>query len=323
MDKTIHTLIKSAIVHYEGAKSKTGLPHGFGVAIFVNHCHYDGAWKNGSMHGQGTLTFLDGITYFGQMHNNSITGKGIYTWPNGVYEGEVEDGVPHGVGRMFSKLNGVEYKGEWLHGKRHGIGRLIIESSKHQIIYNGQWYNDYQQGKGTINYPSGNRYEGQWVQGEKNGFGKMQWLDRNEEYEGEWRGNTMHGRGEYTWFIQGLDTNTSSNDPFLKRHNKYIGEFVEGKKEGFGRLFYGDGAIYEGEFFQDEKHGLGLYLTVSGEIYKGEFINDRMTKSSILKTIPMESQSINSLLDHLDHSKEQDEMITKLLDLANHNKATK
>lgn len=105
----------------------------------------------------------------------------------------------------------------------------------------------------------------------------------------------------------------------LSRHNfcRYIGEFVGGKKEGFGRLLCGDGRIYEGEFLQDRKHGIGLYLTEAGELHEGEFVKDRIKESCVLKTIQMDSHATKSLLEHLDSEEKQQEQIAKLIDTAN------
>ncbi len=39
-----------------------------------------------------------------------------------LYQGSVQDGVPHGSG-TWSSIEGEVYEGEWKWGKRHGKGK--------------------------------------------------------------------------------------------------------------------------------------------------------------------------------------------------------
>lgn len=59
---------------------------------------------------------------------------------------------------------------------------------------------------------------------------------------------------------------------------RYVGAFVEGKRCGFGKLFYADGSIYEGQFKNDRKEGVGCYWN-RGELQFGNLLNDRFTQS--------------------------------------------
>ncbi len=43
----------------------------------------------------------------------------------------------------------------------------------------------------------------------------------------------------------------------IKDGRKYIGEWVEGKRTGFGKCFYTSGDYYEGQIVNDKKHGAG------------------------------------------------------------------
>ena len=40
---------------------------------------------------------------------------------------------------------------------------------------------------------------------------------------------------------------------------RYEGEFFNGKKSGFGKLLFRDGAMYEGEFKENYIEGTGKY----------------------------------------------------------------
>ena len=61
-------------------------------------------------------------------------------------------------------------------------------------------------------------------------------------HEGEWVNDAQHGHG--------LETFPTGS---------YDGNFVNGKKEGFGRLKVENDGTYEGEFVNDMFHGQGKY----------------------------------------------------------------
>lgn len=52
---------------------------------------------------------------------------------------------------------------------------------------------------------------------------------------------------------------------------KYIGEFVFGKFNGKGQLFFSNGDYYNGEFLDNLYHGSGVYKSVDGENYEGDY----------------------------------------------------
>lgn len=59
-------------------------------------------------------------------------------------------------------------------------------------------------------------------------------------------------------------------------NEKYIGTFKNFEKDGFGKLFYKDGSVYEGEFKNNKCHGKGTLFFNDNEKYIGEFLNDKM-----------------------------------------------
>ncbi len=52
---------------------------------------------------------------------------------------------------------------------------------------------------------------------------------------------------------------------------KYEGEFINGKRHGFGKLIYPDGLEYEGDFIDDRQEGYGTYIFPDGRRYVGQF----------------------------------------------------
>ena len=56
-------------------------------------------------------------------------------------------------------------------------------------------------------------------------------------------------------------------------NGKYIGEMVNGKREGKGTYFFADGDVYEGEWKDGKKEGKGTYYFKDGDIYEGYWKN--------------------------------------------------
>lgn len=57
----------------------------------------------------------------------------------------------------------------------------------------------------------------------------------------------------------------------------YEGSFVDGVREGFGKLTYEDGSVYEGEFANNQPSGNNeLLLFADGRRYQGTFIDGQM-----------------------------------------------
>ena len=55
----------------------------------------------------------------------------------------------------------------------------------------------------------------------------------------------------------------------------YEGDWVDGKKEGKGKIIFKSGSIFEGYFKNDMKHGYGkMYYYPSGNYFEGEWRED-------------------------------------------------
>ena len=55
---------------------------------------------------------------------------------------------------------------------------------------------------------------------------------------------------------------------------KYIGQFKNGKREGYGIIFFPDGGRYEGNWENDLAHGKGIEYYKDGDRYEGEYFRD-------------------------------------------------
>ena len=133
--------------------------------------------------------------------------------------------------------NDCKYKGEFKDGKRHGKGVL-------------KGFNA--------------RYEGDWVDGKKNGYGVQVYFN-GDRYEGNFKDNLKEGFGLYITsnskykykqlvIFQGLWKNNKVNifsQQVLPNGDIYIGEFKDGKRDGYGTYQSTNGTRYEGEWVED------------------------------------------------------------------------
>ncbi|KAJ8413699.1 hypothetical protein AAFF_G00082060 [Aldrovandia affinis] len=122
------------------------------------------------------------------------------------------------------------------------------------------------------NYPSGNVYEGQWKNNARHGDGRMKWNKLGQQYSGQWENGLQHGQGTHTWFLKRI---LGSQYPL---RNEYVGEFVQGLRQGRGKFYYASGALYDGEWQGNKKHGQGKFTFKNGRTFEGEFVDDHMAE---------------------------------------------
>ena len=65
-------------------------------------------------------------------------------------------------------------------------------------------------------------------------------------------------------------------------NNKYYGDWVNGRRNGFGIMNYSDGSKYEGEWINNRKIGKGTYTWNNKNYYKGNFKNDKFNGEGTL-----------------------------------------
>lgn len=86
------------------------------------------------------------------------------------------------------------------------------------------------------------------------------------EYEyGSYKGQILrdlpNGKGELVFEVD------DSRD-------RYVGEFLDGQRTGYGILYFKDGDKYEGNFLDNKYHGFGKYTFNDGRMYEAEHQND-------------------------------------------------
>lgn len=148
--------------------------------IFISHLHnstipsnfkssslgYNGSLEDGKKHGQGKL----------------ITS--IY-----IYEGNFQNDLPIGPGKLIHKTKGV-FEGTFT--GEYGNGRGIILYSNGDT-YSGEWKNMNKKGKGTLRLHNGNKYEGNFANDLYDGYGEFINIEENKTIKGHWKEGKENG----------------------------------------------------------------------------------------------------------------------------------
>ncbi len=94
---------------------------------------------------------------------------GYYNWmrfgdkeTHPKYKGNVENGVPNGLGLMIT-TNGDKYEGEWMDGLKHGQGTYTWNDGEKYV---GEFKDGLPNGQGIVTSPEGKKYEGEFKNGE-------------------------------------------------------------------------------------------------------------------------------------------------------------
>lgn len=157
---------------------------------------------------------------------NTYTGY-VEQWDmsDGLYTGDLVDGVRQGYGRMDYN-DGASYEGEWNYGASHGYGTYVWANGDR---YTGEFSNGLCHGYGTFLWANGDRYTGEFNNGIKNGYGIL-WSENGNRYTGEFNDGTYHGYGTFVW----------------ANGDRYTGEFSNGLCHGYGTFWWTNGTSQSG-----------------------------------------------------------------------------
>ena len=231
---------------------------------FLNGNLYWGQWNsNAEMSGEGKYYLSEAQVLVEGFWLNGICKKARIILPEGFYEGEIEDNLFNGNGKMQYK-DGRVYDGEWVQGNKEGNGCLSWpDGSK----YWGQFKNDQINGEGEFLWGNGCSYKGNFVNGSFNGMGTFK-NGNGSSYTGDFSEGLFHGKGKFIW--------TGDNK------ERYCGEYKYGKKEGKGKYTFANGDVYDGEWFENKPHGLGQFET-EGKIYKAMWRNGQIAEAPLVE----------------------------------------
>ena len=162
--------------------------------------------------------------------------KGKISYENGSYEGDIVGSKANGIGTCkFS--DGSVYSGEWLNNKMHGKGKMSFSGETQiQECYEGQFENSAYEGTGIYRYHHGQVYEGSYKKGQRHGKGTLRWAEGVAGYVGDW---------------------------------------LNGKRCGYGMCLYQDGDRFYGEWSDDRWHGKGVKVEENGLVVVGTWEADQ------------------------------------------------
>ena len=82
-----------------------------------------------------------------------------------------------------------------------------------------------------------------------------------------------------------FDINNINNQQELKGKNwRYVGQIVNGLREGKGIVYYNDGDRYEGDYRNGKKEGKGIYYYNNGDREMGDFYNGKAIGKFVMLT---------------------------------------
>ena len=182
-----------------------GLPHGQGIMTWrysSGISRHEGGFREGRRHGRGVYTGTDGERTEGEWREGErrksegvrLVSKRVASVSFGssepvpTYEGELQDGKPHGQGVMSWSKDGRRYEGNFRDGHLD-FGVLTWPDGRR---YEGEFRNWWRHGKGVLTWPDGRRYEGGYFRGYRSGDGVMTWPD-GRRIEGEWIEDRFQG----------------------------------------------------------------------------------------------------------------------------------
>ena len=164
----------------------------------------------------------------------------------GIYRGEIENGVPHGLGDYTyideDATNNIRIKGTWQDG-------VLISGTRYQgdagdeCVFTGFFHANGQVREGAMTFSGGVEFHG-----------------------------TFHEDGD---FKHGRMTNLG-----IDGNGWYEGDFVNGVRNGTGEL-HEDGVVFTGTWRDDVLHGKGTMEVPNGTIYDGMW-NDHHFDGSIM-----------------------------------------
>ena len=271
-----------------------GRREGLGQLVYADGSEYLGFWKEGERSGLGVFTATlppaaAAYTYEGEWAHDRPNGRGTLRCPRFVYEGELQDGLMHGHGRV-EWADGDRFNGQWRRGRREGPGHL--HTAEDHTFLGALWYGRYH-GYGTATYsltlpsqippalmPSSEApsapfvadpttpgasvtvtYTGDYYYGYKTGMGRLTVIavDRltrqllvEFDYVGGFQGDAFAGSGVFS--VYKASASASHSRALFSR---YDGEWLSGHRWGTGQQWFSDGRIYTGEWLKDHPHGAG------------------------------------------------------------------
>ena len=217
-------------------------------------------------------------------------------WGKGKYLGQIENGLPHGIGEY--KSDTALYIGPWVRGKKSGLGMFVVPGGS---MYHGQFRNDMRNGKGSvifvngeikvmsgtwtdnvhggpmchIEYSNGNHYYGSVVNNFiRHGLGSLECADGSMYVDCDWVNDKRNGSGilyrpDGTKIICQWANDKACYPFWMTFPNKadFFGEIHSITPfNATGKITYVNQDIYDGEIQNEKRHGTGVMTYAEGPV---------------------------------------------------------
>lgn len=123
-------------------------------------------------------------------------------------------------------------------------------------------------------YADKTSYEGSWLNDMREGEGLLLSANEEEIYRGFFKADMFHGKGRLSNNQGKLLKNDFNYLDFNKVGDfwlKYEGDFIQGKKQGFGCLLLSNGEKFEGGFYNDLPDGKGKFTKSNGYVLEAKW----------------------------------------------------
>ena len=229
-------------------------------------------YKNGETTGSKdyNITFInDKYKQYQTDVNNTVIMKDEY----GCVKGDCEDGKG-----IFKYSNGDIYEGTYRGGLKDGKGTYTIPDG---TTYTGEYLYGQMYGKGILTTPSGDTYSGNYIDGKLDGKIIYFNSEKNENYiqiykNGTLISSTKKNNISKTGCVSG-DCKNGYGKVIFKDGTVYEGTFLNGLCHGKGKITWANGDSYKGDWVENYRHGQGIYTYNNGFVYTGNFNNGKMT----------------------------------------------
>ena len=179
------------------------------------------------------------------------SGKRLVKFSDGdVYHGEFTGERPHGYGIH-----------RWMHAASD-VPPERLRQRRYKRVYVGNWKEGRESGYGEMWYTNGEHFAGEWENGRPSGRGVMR--SERTVSAGSFKNGKRNG-----WCT------TFYTEPH--RHvRKYVGDYVNDKKDGYGEAYSECGSWYKGYWHKGNRHGNGqVYVTSENRIIETVYHNGR------------------------------------------------
>mmetsp|Transcript_3058 Transcript_3058/g.4721 ORF Transcript_3058/g.4721 Transcript_3058/m.4721 type:complete len:636 (+) Transcript_3058:1017-2924(+) len=285
---------------------------------------YEGEWQADKKHGKGKLTFKNGDILHGKWEEDFLSETSVTLCFLGgeVYKGNFNQLQMEGVGKLEYKTGG-KYQGEFLQNKRRGAGFLSCSNS---IFFEGHFANDSTDGEGMLLrrdiltkkdsrcFPKELLPDSKFEKITQIELGPSdivyfsvskcycETLSANTKKGSFWSGK-LQGAGVAIYGAYGYYVGNFSNgkregwgqmvyrDPqgvcewFNEKEGEYLGFWKDDKRHGKGIMHWNEGSKYEGRFSNDKRHNVsGKMWFSNGDYFEGGWVSESMHGIGVYKT---------------------------------------